>query len=239
MPPPASACLRQAELLQDAFDARGLGVEDAYSTAVSLVVVTVLALLESRDVDAITIATPWVLSRTRFGLRVRAAGENPEAVTAVGLSVTRIRCLALIVSAVLIPAQRELHDRIGHLLESLPGEANAERSALLAHHYTRSENRDKAIIYALLKIPGDAFMRGFSDNRLRNWPGIEVGALRPTPTRPNPPKMRFYSAAHDGELSHHDIALLEQLSCHVPDDFIGEHSPGHFTRGRRHVLSAT
>ena len=47
---------------------------------------------------AITIATPWVLTRTRFGLRVRAAGENPEAVAAVGLSVTRIRAYALLVS---------------------------------------------------------------------------------------------------------------------------------------------
>ncbi|MFO0587244.1 MAG: ABC transporter permease [Polyangiaceae bacterium] len=47
---------------------------------------------------AITVATPFVLSKTRFGLRVRAAGENPEAVTSVGLSVTKIRCLALLVS---------------------------------------------------------------------------------------------------------------------------------------------
>jgi simple sugar transport system permease protein len=47
---------------------------------------------------AVTVATPWVLAKTRFGLRVRACGENPEAVTAVGLSVTKIRCLALIVS---------------------------------------------------------------------------------------------------------------------------------------------
>ena len=47
---------------------------------------------------AVTAATPYVLSKTRFGLRVRAAGENPEAVTAVGLSVTKIRCLALLVS---------------------------------------------------------------------------------------------------------------------------------------------
>ncbi len=47
---------------------------------------------------AVTVATPWVLAKTRFGLRVRAAGENPEAVTAVGLSVTKIRCLALLVS---------------------------------------------------------------------------------------------------------------------------------------------
>lgn len=40
----------------------------------------------------------------------------------------------------------------------------------------------------------------------------QVGALRPTPTRPNPPKMRFYSADHGGEPSHHDIALVEQAN---------------------------
>jgi ABC-type uncharacterized transport system permease subunit len=47
---------------------------------------------------AMCVATPWVLRRTRFGLRVRAAGENPAAVASVGLSVTKIRCLALLVS---------------------------------------------------------------------------------------------------------------------------------------------
>ena len=38
----------------------------------------------------------------------------------------------------------------------------------------------------------------------------QVGALRPTADRPTPPKMRFYSAAHDGRPSHHDIALVER-----------------------------
>ena len=37
-----------------------------------------------------------------------------------------------------------------------------------------------------------------------------VGQLRATPERPNPPKMRFYSADHGGKPSHHDIALVEQ-----------------------------
>jgi ABC-type uncharacterized transport system permease subunit len=46
----------------------------------------------------VTAATPWLLYRTRFGLRVRAAGENPDALGAVGLSVTRVRCLALLLS---------------------------------------------------------------------------------------------------------------------------------------------
>jgi len=37
----------------------------------------------------------------------------------------------------------------------------------------------------------------------------QVGALQPgTPERPRP-VMRFYSADHDGQLNHHDIALVE------------------------------
>lgn len=43
-------------------------------------------------------ATPWVLGRTRFGLRVRAAGENPVAAAAAGIDVSRIRTLALAIS---------------------------------------------------------------------------------------------------------------------------------------------
>lgn len=42
--------------------------------------------------------TPWVLSRTRFGLRVRAAGENPVAAASVGINVTGVRLAALVVS---------------------------------------------------------------------------------------------------------------------------------------------
>ncbi len=55
----------------------------------------------------------------------------------------------------LLRQRRELHDRVAQLLESLPGEPTAERSALLAHHFTRSENRAKAIA-ALLRAARDA-----------------------------------------------------------------------------------
>lgn len=41
--------------------------------------------------------TGWVLHRTRFGLNVRAVGENPEAADAAGLNVYQIRTLALII----------------------------------------------------------------------------------------------------------------------------------------------
>lgn len=42
----------------------------------------------------------------------------------------------------------------------------------------------------------------------------QVAELHPRPGRPLPPKMRFYSADHDGKLTHHDIALVE--STNVP-----------------------
>jgi class 3 adenylate cyclase/tetratricopeptide (TPR) repeat protein len=57
--------------------------------------------------------------------------------------------------SLLLRQRRELHDRIGQWIEALPGEPNAERSALLAHHYTRSEHREKAI-GALLRAARDA-----------------------------------------------------------------------------------
>ena len=43
----------------------------------------------------------FILYRTRFGLRLRACGDNPNAVDAAGLSVERIRYLAVIISGAL------------------------------------------------------------------------------------------------------------------------------------------
>jgi general nucleoside transport system permease protein len=43
----------------------------------------------------------WLLYRTRFGLRLRAAGENPAMVDAAGVSVTRLRYQALALNGVL------------------------------------------------------------------------------------------------------------------------------------------
>jgi simple sugar transport system permease protein len=43
----------------------------------------------------------WVLYRTRFGLRLRAVGENPHAVDTAGISVTALRYQAMIISGVL------------------------------------------------------------------------------------------------------------------------------------------
>lgn len=43
----------------------------------------------------------WVLYRTRFGLRLRAVGENPKAVDTVGISVAGLRYRAVIIAGVL------------------------------------------------------------------------------------------------------------------------------------------
>ena len=51
--------------------------------------------------------------------------------------------------------RRALHGRIARLVEETADESSAERSALLAHHFARSDERDKAI-EALLRAAADA-----------------------------------------------------------------------------------
>lgn len=44
----------------------------------------------------------------------------------------------------------------------------------------------------------------------------QVGELKATPQRPNPPKMRFYSGNRGGQLNHHDLALVENRDLPAP-----------------------
>jgi class 3 adenylate cyclase/tetratricopeptide (TPR) repeat protein len=55
----------------------------------------------------------------------------------------------------LLKERRQLHDRIAALVAETPGDATAERSALLAHHLSRGEDRARAV-EALLGAANDA-----------------------------------------------------------------------------------
>ena len=50
---------------------------------------------------AMVAVTWWVLFRTRFGLRLRAVGENPAAVDTAGISVTYLRYRAVIICGIM------------------------------------------------------------------------------------------------------------------------------------------
>jgi catechol 2,3-dioxygenase len=47
----------------------------------------------------------------------------------------------------------------------------------------------------------------------------QVGELRPRPDRPDPPKMRFYSGDHGGQMNHHDLALMEMPNLPHPSEW--------------------
>ena len=48
----------------------------------------------------------------------------------------------------------------------------------------------------------------------------QVGQLRPRAAAETPPKMRFYSAVNDGELTHHTVALVESPNLPPPADWV-------------------
>ncbi len=57
--------------------------------------------------------------------------------------------------SLLLKQRRELHERVGLMIESLPGPPAPERAALLAHHFSRSDNRTRAVT-ALIHAAQDA-----------------------------------------------------------------------------------
>jgi simple sugar transport system permease protein len=50
---------------------------------------------------ALTVLFWFILYRTRFGLHLRACGDNPQAVDAAGISVARVRLIAVMISGLL------------------------------------------------------------------------------------------------------------------------------------------
>ena len=47
---------------------------------------------------------------------------------------------------------------------------------------------------------------------------VQVGELHKSERYPNPPKMRFYSGIYNGEVDHHDLALVENPNLPEPPE---------------------
>ena len=89
--PTVPANVRLHALWQNAPDSLGVIVGEGLFAHTALVYVAL----------ATVPAVWWLVYRTRFGLRLRAVGENPHMVDAAGLSVTRLRYAALTLNGVL------------------------------------------------------------------------------------------------------------------------------------------
>ena len=89
--PPVPSEVRLKPLWQGAQDAAGPIVGGGFLGHGALVYVALLAVP----------AVWWLVYRTRFGLRLRATGENPKMVDAAGLSVLRLRYMALTLNGAL------------------------------------------------------------------------------------------------------------------------------------------
>ena len=90
-----------AEALRDGFrEARRAGEEPSGASALYWDVISGHTILVYVAALAVPL-TWWILFRTRFGLRLRAVGENPGAVDTAGISVVKLRYAAVLICGLL------------------------------------------------------------------------------------------------------------------------------------------
>ena len=118
--------------------------------------------------------TAWVLWRTRFGLRLRAVGENPKALDTAGMSVTVLRYKALAITAVLV------------------GMGGAYLSTAQAASFSREMSSGRgyialaALIFAKWKpypALGACLLFGFLEAMQYRLQGVSLPIIGPVPTQ--------------------------------------------------------
>ncbi|WP_421953121.1 ABC transporter permease [Pelagibacterium sp.] len=118
--------------------------------------------------------TAWVLWRTRFGLRLRAVGENPKALDTAGMSVTVLRYKALAITAVLV------------------GMGGAYLSTAQAASFSREMSSGRgyialaALIFAKWKpypALGACLLFGFLEAMQYRLQGVSLPLIGPVPTQ--------------------------------------------------------
>ena len=119
------------------------------------------------------IMTGLVLYRTRFGLRLRATGEKPEAVDTAGISVTRIRYQAVLIAGLLCGiagAYLSIAHGAGFVREMTAGKGYIALAAMIFGHW-----RPVPALMACL-------MFGFLEALAARLQGMEIIFLGPIPT---------------------------------------------------------
>jgi ABC-type uncharacterized transport system permease subunit len=94
----------------------------------------------------------WLLYATRFGLRLRAAGENPHAVDAAGLSVARLRYLALAICGALsgiAGAYLSIAQGVGFTRDMVAGRGYLALAALIAGKWRPLPTCGACLLFAL------------------------------------------------------------------------------------------
>ena len=117
--------------------------------------------------------TGFVLYRTSFGLRLRAAGEKPEAVDTAGVSVVRIRYQAVLIAGVLCGiagAYLSVAHGAGFVREMTAGKGYIALAAMIFGHW-----RPLPALFACL-------MFGFLEAVAARLQGVEIIGLGAIPT---------------------------------------------------------
>jgi ABC-type uncharacterized transport system permease subunit len=119
------------------------------------------------------LVTGMVLYRTRFGLRLRATGEKPEAVDTAGISVTRIRYQAVLIAGLLCGiagAYLSIAHGAGFVREMTAGKGYIALAAMIFGHW-----RPVPALMACL-------MFGFLEALAARLQGVDILFIGPIPT---------------------------------------------------------
>jgi len=111
--------------------------------------------------------TWWVVARTRFGLRLRAVGENPEAVDTAGLSVARMRYLAQICTGALCGvagAYLSIAQSAAFIREMSAGRGFIALAAMIFGKWRPVPTMLACLLFGFLEA-GAARLQGFFDPR--------------------------------------------------------------------------
>jgi len=119
------------------------------------------------------LVTGMVLYRTRFGLRLRATGEKPEAVDTAGISVNRIRYQAVLIAGLLCGiagAYLSIAHGAGFVREMTAGKGYIALAAMIFGHW-----RPVPALMACL-------MFGFLEALAARLQGVDILFIGPIPT---------------------------------------------------------